>query len=250
MPKISALVITLNESKNIASVIDNVSFADEIIIVDSFSEDNTVEIAGAYPKVKVFQKAFVDFTSQRNFALSKASFEWILFLDADERLTDGLREEIQHTIQLPDTVEAYYFYRKFMFKNQPLHFSGWQTDKNIRLFKKSKATYTTERLVHEILEVEGNTSFLKNALIHYSYSDYDSYKRKMINYARLKAKELIRKNIKPTWFHFLVKPTFKFLYSYLIRLGILDGKKGMIICYLNALSVYKRYEIMRQILKK
>lgn len=249
MPKISALIITLNEAKNIASVIENINFADEIIIVDSFSEDDTIEIAESYSNVTVYQNTFKDFTSQRNFALSKANHEWILFLDADERLTKPLKKEILNTVKKKETADAYFFYRKFMFKGKPLHFSGWQTDKNIKLFKKSKAEYTAERLVHEVLKVQGSKSSMKSKLIHYSYSNYESYKKKMVNYARLKAKELHEKGIKPNAFHFIIKPTFKFLYDYIIRLGFLDGRKGIIICYLNALSVYKRYPILKEISK-
>lgn len=249
MPKISALIITLNEAKNIAFVIENLSFVDEIIVVDSFSEDDTVHIASSYPNVKVFQHPFQDFTQQRNFALSKANHSWILFLDADERISVPLKKEILDTVNQEKTSDAYFFYRKFMFKNKPLRFSGWQTDKNIRLFKKNKATYTDERLVHEILKVDGTTSCFKNKLIHHSYYDFDSYKDKMINYARLKALELHNKNLKPNAYHFIIKPVFRFLYGFIIRLGFLDGRKGLIICYLNALSVYKRYPILKEMSK-
>lgn len=250
MPKISALIITLNEAKNIALIIENLSFVDEIIVVDSFSEDDTVAIAGAYPDVKVFQHEFQDFTRQRNYAISKANFEWILFLDADERVTEKLQKEILETVHQKDTADAYFFYRKFMFQGQPLHFSGWQTDKNIRLFKKDKARYTEERLVHEVLKVDGKISCLKNKLVHHSYYSFESYKNKMINYARLKARELNKKGVKPSAFHYYVKPLYKFLHAYFIRLGILDGRKGFIICYLNALSVYKRYPILKEMSKK
>lgn len=250
MPKISALIITLNEAKNIGYVIENLNFVHEIIVVDSFSEDETVSIAKSYPNVNVFQHRFEDFTKQRNFALSKANHEWILFLDADERVTEPLKKEILNTLKLKETADAYFFHRKFMFKNKPLHFSGWQTDKNIRLFKKSKSRYTEERLVHEVLKVEGNMSTFKNKLIHYSYSSFDSYNKKMTCYAHFKAKELHGKGIKPNAFHFIVKPFYKFLHSYIIRLGILDGKKGLIICYLNALSVYKRYPLLKKMSKK
>lgn len=247
MPKISALIITLNEAKNIGAVIENLDLADEIIIVDSYSTDDTVSIAKTYPKVKVYQHKFEDFTTQRNFALDKANYEWILFLDADERITPPLGEEIKNTITKPDTAEAYFFYRKFIFKNEPLNYSGWQTDKNIRLFKKSKCRYTEERLVHEVLEVDGECACLKNKLIHYSYESYSSYKGKMLSYAKLKAKELALKGLRPNVFHYVIKPAYKFFHSYVVRLGFLDGKKGLIICYLNALSVYKRYPFMKEI---
>ena len=246
-PKITGLIITLNEEKNIKAVIENISFVDEIIIVDSFSSDKTVELSQAYDKVKVYQHEFENFTDQRNLALDYASHNWILFLDADERLTDGLKEEIMETVKQKETAEAYFFYRKFMFKDKPLHFSGWQTDKNVRLFKKNSARYSKERLVHEILRVNGKTKTMKHKLLHYSYISYGSYKAKMINYAKLKAKELYLKELRPNFFHFYIKPAYKFLYTYLIRLGILDGRKGIIICYLNALSVYKRYPFLKKL---
>ena len=248
-PKITGLIITLNEEKNIKDVIENISFVDEIIVVDSFSTDRTVEIAESFDKVTVYQNKFENFTDQRNLALDYASHNWILFLDADERLTDKLRDEVLSTVIQEKTAEAYFFYRKFMFKGKPLHFSGWQTDKNVRLFKKDSARYSKERLVHEILRVNGRTITMKHKLIHYSYISYNSYKAKMLSYARLKAQELYMKDLKPNPYHFIIKPAYKFLYTYLIRLGILDGRKGIIICYLNALSVYKRYPFLKRLNK-
>lgn len=246
--KISGLVITLNEENNIESVIRNLDFVDEIIIVDSFSSDKTVEIIKQFPHVKLIQNKFENYTSQRNLAIDKASHNWILFLDADERITPDLQNEILETVKKSDIADAYYFHRKFMFEGKPLHFSGWQTDKNIRLFKKDKARYVPGRLVHEILKVQGNVSILKGKLIHYSYTSYENYKSKMIYYGKLKAYEMHKKEIKPNAvYHMIIKPVYKFLYSYLIRLGFLDGKKGIIICYLNALSVYQRYPELKRL---
>ncbi len=247
--KITALVITLNEERNIQSIIDNLNFTDEIIIVDSFSGDRTVAIAESNAHVKVVQNVFKDYPSQRNFAISLASHPWILFLDADERIPDTLREEICQTVADTNACEAYYFYRKFMFNDKPLHFSGWQTDKNIRLFKKDFGYYNPERLVHEKPVIKGKTGSLTNKLIHFSYTDYGTYKSKMEKYGKLKALELLHKNFQPNWFHFWAKPAYKFLYSYLFRLGILDGKKGIIICYLNAYSIYVRFKEVKLLQK-
>ena len=246
--KISGLVITLNEEENIEDVIQNLNFVDEIIIVDSFSTDNTVALTKKYPHVRLVQNKFENFTNQRNFALSLASHPWILFMDADERITPALKDEIIATVQKEDTFDAYFFVRKFMFEGKPLHFSGWQTDKNIRLFKKEKGHYIPDRLVHEILKVDGSKGILKNKLIHYSYRDYETYKSKMIHYAHLKAKELHQKKVKPNFFHFFIKPFYKFFLTYFIRLGFLDGKNGIVICYLNALSVYKRYPELKRLI--
>lgn len=247
--KISGLLITLNEEKNIEAVINNMDFVDELIIVDSFSIDRTVEIIKKYPHVKLVQNKFENFTAQRNLALDLASNPWILFLDADERITPKLKSEIIETIHNKDAYDAYFFVRKFMFQDRELHFSGWQTDKNIRLFKKDKARYNVGRLVHEQLNVNGKTAILKHKLIHYSYLDYETYKAKMIHYGKLKARELFTKKVFPSQFHFILKTIYKFFHSYFIRLGILDGKKGIIICYLNALSVAARYPELKRLRK-
>jgi glycosyltransferase involved in cell wall biosynthesis len=245
--KISALVITWNEENNIKQVIENLNFADEIIIVDSYSTDKTKDIINENKDIIFIENKFQDFTKQRNFAISHAKYPWILFIDADERITKSLKEEILNTLKNNNSASAFYFFRKFMFKNSPLHFSGWQTDKNIKLFKKDKAIYIIDRLVHEKLIVEGRKEKLKNKLIHFSYTDFESYKSKMIMYGKLKAKELHIKNLKVTLFHLYLKPLYKFSYSYLIRLGILDGIKGIIICYLNALSVYVTFKELKKL---
>ena len=247
---LTALVITYNEEHNIKAVLDHLAFADEIIVVDSFSSDSTFEIASSFKNVKVAQRIFDDFASQRNYALSLATNSWILFIDADERLTPDLKEEIIKTINSDTDVSAYLFYRKFFFKRKVLRFSGWQTDRIFRLFKKDKARYTYKRLVHEKLDVEGKIGFLKHKLIHYSYSDYGSYKNKMVTYGRLKAKEKFLSGFKPTVVYEYGHPIYNFLYQYLIRLGVLDGRKGVIICYLNALSVKVRYQELNKLYNK
>lgn len=242
---LSALIITYNEEKHIAEVIDDLDFADEIIVVDSFSTDNTPALVSA-SRGQLIEHAFANYTDQRNFAISAAKNDWILFLDADERLTPALKDEVIDTIQQPDAKDAYLFYRKFMFQDKELHYSGWQTDKIFRLFKKNKAHYTTERLVHEKLTVSGETGKLKNKLIHYSYTDYESYKKKMESYGKFKAKEAFSKGIKPNFLSASLHPLYKFLYAFVIRRGFLDGRKGYIICKLNAYSVTVRYRELQK----
>ncbi len=247
---LSALIITYNEEKYIKNVIEDLAFADEIIVVDSYSTDGTKKLVEAAAKAKFIQHKFLDYTSQRNFAIDHAKHDWILFIDADEKFTPELKEEVIQTIQLKKTSSAYLFYRTFMFEDKKLDFSGWQTDKIFRLFKKSKARYVTERLVHEKLTVNGKISKLKNKLIHFSYTDYDSYKAKMISYGKFKAIEEFNKGVRPNFYHFVLHPTYKFWYQYVIRLGFLDGKKGLIICYLNALSVSVRYKELKKMRSK
>ncbi len=244
---LSALIITYNEEKNIKKIILDLDFTDEIILVDSFSTDNTVALVKTFENLTLIQHKFENFTSQRNFAITQAKNDWILFLDADERLTPDLKNEIINTLRTNDTYTAFLFRRTFMFKDKVLHYSGWQTDKIYRLFNKNFAKYTTERLIHEKLKVTGKIGILKNKLIHYSYSDYESYKAKMINYGKLKAQEKFIKKLKPIFLASIIHPTYNFLYNYFIRLGILDGRKGVVICYLNAYSVYIRYQELKKL---
>jgi glycosyltransferase involved in cell wall biosynthesis len=244
---LTALVITFNEEHNIKAVLDDLSFANEIIVVDSFSSDRTFEIASSYNNVKTIQRTFDNFASQRNFAVSLASHSWIFFMDADERLTPELKSEIVEVINSPNPSSAYFVHRICMFKNKKIRFSGRQTDKIFRLFNKVNAFYDIKKIVHEKLIVNGSIGSLKNKLIHFSYSDYNSYKQKMLFYGRLKAREEFEKKTNPIFFHFYIRPLYQFLYRYIIRFGFLDGKKGVIICYLNALSVAERFRELRKI---
>jgi len=246
--KLTALLITFNEIKNIDAVLENVSFADEIIVVDSNSTDGTIERIKEYPEVKLIQRPFKNYTDQKSFTMEQASNDWVLFMDADERLTDELRNEVLKTLKSNNlNVVAFMFLRTFMFKNKVLRFSGWQSDKNYRLFRKSKVHFDNDRIVHETLVVKGKSGIMKNKLIHYSYSDYKDYKGKMVKYGQMKAMEEHRKNKKAYPYHFIFRPLYKFFNHYVLRLGILDGRKGITICYLNALGVYSRYKELKRL---
>lgn len=243
---ISGLIITYNEEKNIQDILESFDFCDEIIVVDSFSTDKTVEIAKKFSNVKVIQNKFEDFTKQRNLALKAATNDWVLFLDGDERITPALKQEIIDELNKPEQKDAYYFYRKFFFAQKPIHFSGTQSDKNFRLFRKSKAIYMAGKKVHETLEVNGTIGILKNKLLHYSVSDYESYKKKMIHYGVLKGKEMAAKGKKYNVLVQYLKTAFKFFKAYIMRLGILDGKEGYQLSYLQSLSVYETYESLKK----
>lgn len=245
--KITALIITYNEIGYIENCLESVAFADEIIVVDSYSTDGTYEFLSSQPNVKVLQHPFENFTLQKSFALQQASNDWILFLDADEVVSESLKNEIIHTVNSGETHAAYWFYRQFMFGDKPLRFSGWQTDKNYRLFRKSRAKFSDKKIVHETLEVDGTSGILKEKLTHYCYKNYEDYKGKMLKYGRLKAKEDFYKENTFNYFFYIFKPAWKFFNHYILRLGFLDGKKGRIICYLNALGVYERYKELKQL---
>ncbi|UOB18262.1 glycosyltransferase family 2 protein [Abyssalbus ytuae] len=245
--KLTAIIITFNEIDYITQCVNSILFADEIIAVDSFSTDGTWEFLNSHPKIKAIQHPFENFTTQKSYALQQASNDWVYFLDADERVTPSLQKEIIQTINSKDTASAYWNYRSFMFENKRLYFSGWQTDKIQRLFRKSRCEFVDDRLVHETLKVDGSQAKLKEKLIHYSYKNYEDYKGKMLKYGRLRALEEFNKGKKWTLLHQILRPCWKYFNHYIIRLGILDGKKGIIICYLNALGVHERYKELKRL---
>lgn len=240
IPKISALLITYNEERNIEKFLEEAWYADEIIIVDSESTDRTAEIAKRHPKVVFITRKFDNFTSQKNFAIDQAKNEWVTFFDADERISKALIYEMIDEIE-KDRADAFFVYRRFYFMEKYIKRSGWQNDKAIRLFKKSKNRYGEGRLVHELIDSKGTVRYLKNRLDHYSYYSVEEYDRKLTQYSILRAKELFAKRLKPNVFHFWVKPWFRFIHHYVLRMGILDGGEGYIISKLHAHHVFKRY---------
>ena len=239
--KLSALIITFNEEDKIEGLIANLHFVDEIVIVDSYSTDNTVAIVKKHPHVKLIQHNFENFSKQRNFALQQIQHDWVLFIDADETVPEKLEKEIKKTLSNPKDIVAFEIYRQFYFKNKPLHYSGWQTDKVFRLFNKKYTYFEPTKFVHETLIIDGKTAVLKNKLTHFSYNNYEEYKAKMEQYANLRAQELYAKKLKPNFYHYYLKPLYRFLNHYIIRLGFLDGKNGYTICKLNAYGVKQRY---------
>lgn len=240
LPKISALLITYNEERNIQKFLDEAWYADEIVIVDSESTDRTAEIAKKHPKVRFIVRKFDHFTAQKNFTIEQAKNEWVTFFDADERIPKALIHEMLDEIE-KDVADAFMVYRRFYFMDKYIKHSGWQNDKVIRLFKKSKNRYGEGRLVHELIDSKGKVKFLRNRLDHYSYFSVEEYDRKLTQYSILRAKELFEKRLKPNVFHFWIKPWYRFMHHYVMRLGILDGGEGYIISKLHAHSVFKRY---------
>ncbi len=246
--KITAIIPTFNEEIHIEDAIKSVSFADEIIVVDSFSTDKTIELARKHD-VTILQRVFDDFSTQKNFAISKAKNKWIYVLDADERLTPALQKEILETVKSPNNFVGFYVYRTFYFLNKKIRFGGWNRDKVVRLFLKEHCQYDGN-LVHEIIKANGELGFLKQKVEHFSYRGFDHYISKLNQYSALQAKQLYEKGKKATLFHLLVKPPVRFLIHYILRLGILDGFAGFILASTQAYGVYTRYIKLRLIRKK
>jgi glycosyltransferase involved in cell wall biosynthesis len=237
--KISALAITLNEAHNIEGYLNSLWFADEIVIVDSFSSDETVALASKNKKVRVYQRTFENFSAQKNFALSKARHPWVTFFDLDEEVTPALAEEIVAISKNAKAI-AFFVKREFHFMGKRIKYSGLQHDYVVRFFNKEHCRYNAN-LVHETLDTDGPTETLKNTLPHYTYKSFDDYTAKAHRYSELQAEMLYKKGVRPTYYHFLFRPFYRFWNQFIFRLGILDGKEGFILAYVSAFSVFKRY---------
>jgi glycosyltransferase involved in cell wall biosynthesis len=240
MQKLSVVLVTLNESHNIVGVLESVKWADEIIIVDSFSTDDTCEIAKKYTE-KIYTRPFVSFSDQKNWAIEKAGHEWILLIDADERITPELREEIQAVLKKEIQFDAFDLSRDNYFMGQKIRFSGWQGDTIVRLIKKSKCRYQNLN-VHEVIEIKGlRMGHLRHKMTHYTFKDMDHFLDKMNKYAKLSALDYFDKTPHVGWYHLWVKPAFRFFKHFILKLGFLDGKVGFIISVLMSWGVFLRY---------
>ena len=239
MTKITAIIPTLNEEIHIVDAIESVKFADEIIVIDSFSTDKTLELASNY-NVKIIKRKFDDFSSQKNFAIDQAKHPWIYILDADERVTPEVEKEILEAVKDPKDYVGFFVKRTYYFSGKKVDYSGFQRDKVIRLFLKEYCRYNGNP-VHETITANGKLGFFKNKIDHYSYRNYDHYISKMNHYGALKAKQLHDEGKKVNLFHVLIKPPARFFIHYIVRLGFLDGFTGFMFAKTQAYGVLTRY---------
>ncbi|MFD2565862.1 glycosyltransferase family 2 protein [Pseudotenacibaculum haliotis] len=238
MTKITAIIPTLNEEERIKNSLKSAEFADEIIVIDSYSTDRTVEIV-KQSNARLLQRKFDDFSSQKNYAIEQASNDWIVWIDADEVLTKELQDEMKTAASNAGDLVGFYVYRVFFFKGKKMRYTGTQNDKLIRVFNRKHCKY--EGKVHEKIKPEGKLGTLQHKILHYSYISFDRYIVKLNQHSALKAEELYEKGLVITPFHIIVKPVARFVKHYFIKLGILDGFYGFIISFALSYGVLVRY---------
>lgn len=238
MPGISSIVITFNEEDNIKDCLESIKWSDEIIVIDSGSTDKTVEIARNYTDKIFIEK--LSYGSKRNIGIDNASCEWIFWLDADERVTDELKNEIQNVTQAP-APDAYLINRKSYFINKFIKHCGWYPDYTLRLFRKSTGIKFDEKKVHEKAVYEGETVKLKSQLLHYTDMTFEHYLKKLNRYTTFSAQEMFEKSKKASIADIIFRPAFTFFKMYFLQLGILDGYMGLILCVLSSMHVFFKY---------
>lgn len=234
----SVVIVTKNEEMNIKDALDSAKDSAEIIVLDSYSTDRTVEICRRYTD-KVFQREWQGYSRQKQAAVNMAAGPWVLILDADERLTSELRKEIAGAVN-ENKYDGFYIPRKNFFIGKWIKHSGWWPDYTLRLFKKDAGSLE-EREVHEKVIVKGSVSHLKNPLEHYTYDSISDYLRKMGNYSTLAAKELKKNGVTPNPLDLIFRPFFTFIKMFFLRLGFMDGMHGLILAVLYSYYTFLKY---------
>lgn len=229
---ISVVIITKNEEKNIIDCLESVSWADEILIIDDFSEDRTLEVAQSLDlkNLKSLRSRLSDdFSKQRNLGLLKAKYDWILFLDADERVTPELREEI-NTVLIEEKQKpkhaGFYIQRKDVLWGKLLEHGETGNIKLLRLGKKNNGIWKGN--VHEVWDMKGNVSELDSHILHYPHPTVSEFLREINFYTSLRANELYKNGIKVKWYDIIIYPKAKFIKNFFLKLGFLDGMEGLV----------------------
>lgn len=247
MQKLSVVTVTKNEEAKIGMCLESVKWAAEIIIIDSYSTDATVDICSKYTS-KVIHREWPGYASQKNFGIDKASGDWILILDADEQVSDELREEIQALLQENSAADGYHIPFKNYLGKRWLKHGGLYPDLHLRLFKKGKARYGNKE-IHETLEFDGAAGVLSGAIIHYTYDDFADYLNKVNRYTTLEANFLSQQGYKVKWLD-LIKPIGKFFQLYIFKFGYKDGLSGLVNAVFLAVYMFIKYVKVLELLRK
>lgn len=239
MSRLSCAIITRNEERHLPLCLQSVSFADEIVVVDSQSTDGTVEIARRFG-CRVFVKEFEGFGPQKQFAIDRCKGDWIFLIDADERVPEETKDKIMEVLRDHKGFNAFGFRRKNLFHGRWMKHGGLWPDRVVRLFRRGKGHMVTS-LVHERLVVEGKVLLLDAPLLHLLESSLHSILKKIDLYGDLYAQEAFRKGERSSIPMATLHAGFAFIYKYFVRLGLLDGREGLLFAGLDAFARFVKY---------
>lgn len=249
-PLLSVAIITCNEEANLPRTLDSVRFAGEVVVVDSGSTDRTVEIARA-AGARVFAEPWKGFSAQKNSAISKCTGTWVLSLDADEELSPGLQSQLRTLLPSNPPVDAYFLRRRNLFLGRWIRHGGYYPDPKLRLFRRNAANFAStaafgERPVHETIAFDGASGTLDFDLIHHAYPTLESYLEHMDRYSTLGAQLLVQqgrlsRSFAAFYWNVLLVPQLTFSWNYLFRLGILDGREGLLLHLYHSAYVSWKY---------
>lgn len=252
LPKISAILITKNEAGNIERCLRSLQWVDEVIIVDGYSTDGTVEKAKKFSNVKVLSSEFLGYSPTKRLAVKNTRNDWVFWIDADEQITPELRKEILKTIKNNFHGKiAYDMPRKTFFLGEWVKHTGWYPGRVVRLFNKNQCDFN-DNILHEGIHIEdfSKVGHFRSNLLHYSYTSLYQYFEKMNFYGRYGAEELIRKRKKFRSWLLIVNPFWAFIKFYFFKRGFLDGKKGLIISIGSAFANFIKYSSFLYLTRK
>jgi glycosyltransferase involved in cell wall biosynthesis len=238
MPRLSAIVITRNEAANISACLASIAFCDERIVVDSGSTDGTPKLA-EQGGARVVAHAWAGFGVQKNFALSLAQGDWVLSIDADERVTPELAAAIKRAID-SDTADGFEMPRRSSFCGRVMRHSGWWPDYVLRLFRRGRARFSDDA-VHERVICEGPVARLPEPLMHHPVNRLEDALSRMDRYSTIGASSLAKSGRRVSFMTGIVRGLWTFLRTYILRLGFLDGREGFLLAVANAEGTYYRY---------
>ena len=245
MPKVSVAIITKDEEANMRDCLESVKWADEVVVVDNGSTDNTLNICREY-QAKIYPEEWKGYAGQKNSAIAKTRNEWVLSLDADERISPELRQEIQQSLEEKPKFSGYFIARKNFFLGHWIRHCGWYPDFNLRLFRKSLGRFR-EREVHEKIEVQGKAGYFEHAMEHKTYRSLDDYFRRMNRYSTLAAREMARAGRKFRLRDAFFRPPFTFFQMYFLRVGFLEGYLGFLLSSLYSFYTFVKYSKLKEV---
>ena len=238
--KISACVLTFNEERKIERCLRSVTWCDEIVVMDSFSTDNTLSICRRFTD-RVYQHEWLGYVGQRNLIRDMVSNPWIFFLDSDEEVSPGLRDEIlKHFVDGPGDYSGFEFPRQVYFLGKWIRHGEWYPDVKLRLFKKAYGR-TEGQEPHDKVVVSGRVKRLANPLWHYTYDDIRDYLDTMNRFSTITAQQRYVQGTKFGWTDVVFRPLLRFLKGYILRGGFLDGPHGFLIASINSFGVVAKY---------
>ncbi len=239
MPRLSVVVITRNEAANIRAALESARWADELVVVDSGSTDDTLRIAQQLAD-RVAVHAWAGYGAQKNHAGGLAAHDWILSLDADERVTPALAHEIRALLQREPTTRGYRIPRVTRYLGRWIRSTDWHPDLQLRLYDRRTARWN-DRLVHESVLVDGPVGRLHGELEHHAYRDVSHHLQTIDRYTTLAARQMRREGRRAAWGDLAARPLAAFLRNYLVRGGVRDGAPGLIVSMLNAGYVFVKF---------
>ena len=237
---VSACVIAHNEERNLRRCLESLDWADEIVVVDAFSEDRTREIAREFTD-RVFRNPWPGHVEQKNFALDRASHDWIFAIDADEEVSPELRESVLRALMGGDgRYQGYFVTRRVCYLGRWIGHCGWYPEYRLRLFRKSAGRWTGTN-PHDRVEVSGSTSRLSGDLYHRPYEDLDAHFETIGRYSAIWAREMSARGRRFHWMDLATRPAFRFFRMFVLRLGFLDGMAGLVASGMGAVYVFAKY---------